>query len=249
MVFRALSLNLRYGTAPDGDFSWPHRRERLINVLKASQANIIGTQEGLAEQLAEIHQAMPDYQRFGVAREDGNAVGEYSAIFVRTPLTVADSGSFWLSNTPDVPGSMSYGNRLPRMATWVKLAQPNLLVINAHLDHESAPSRIKSIRQVAQFASHPPHDPTLVMGDFNVPPSDHDFHQTYNGIWLDSQFDLPGGTYHGFSGAEAGDRIDYILHSADLVRVEVKILRDRPCYSDHDAVVADFELITGPSNG
>ena len=249
MVFRALTLNLRYGTAPDGEFAWPHRKERLIDVLQQSQADIIGTQEGLADQLREIHDALPDYQRFGVAREDGNAVGEYSAIFVRLSISVVDSGSFWLSDTPNVVGSTSYGNHLTRLATWLRVGEPKLLVINAHLDHESAPSRLQSIRQIAEFASEQPESSTIVMGDFNVPPSDHEFHQIYGGLWFDSQFDLHAGTFHGFSGSENGDRIDYILHSPDLVRRETKILRNRPCYSDHDAVVTDFELITRPPNG
>jgi endonuclease/exonuclease/phosphatase family metal-dependent hydrolase len=249
VLFRIITLNLRYGTAPDEGFSWIHRRERAIALLQESQADVIGTQEGLYDQLEEIRTSLPGYKMVGVGREDGHKGGEFSAIFFREWLSVLESGSFWLSDRPETPGSRSYGNTLPRIATWIQFTDPSLLVINAHLDHESSISRVESIRQITEFARQRAPIETVVMGDFNVTPDDSDFHDVYRGDLVDAQLATTGGTFHGFSGDETGDRIDYILHSHSLTCRSTQTLRNRPVYSDHDAVVADFELRSASANG
>ena len=235
---RVLTLNLRYGTAPDGEFAWPHRRSRLIERLQAADADIIATQEGLTDQLAEIQAALPGYQRIGVGREDGREQGEHVAIFFRPPLVPSASGHFWLSDEPTVPNSRSYCNSLTRMATWVEFANPTWTLVNTHLDHESHPSRLASIDQIVSFVGD---RPAIVTGDFNIAPNSDDFHSRYQSHLRDAQRGEPNGTFHGFSGTTDGDRIDYILHSAHFRVIRHQIDHSRPVSSDHDAVIADLE--------
>ncbi|MCK7540963.1 MAG: hypothetical protein MZV63_63770 [Marinilabiliales bacterium] len=58
------------------------------------------------------------------------------------------SGTFWLSATPDVPGSVGWGAALTRIATWVRLydktVKDTLLYMNTHFDHISDSARVMS---------------------------------------------------------------------------------------------------------
>ena len=111
-----MSFNIRYGTANDGDNHWTRRREMLFDVVREQNADLLGVQEALAGQIDEIVAAVPAYAVVGVGRDDGRARGEFSAIlFRRDRFRVADSGTFWFSDTPGVPGSKSWGNSITRI--------------------------------------------------------------------------------------------------------------------------------------
>jgi endonuclease/exonuclease/phosphatase family metal-dependent hydrolase len=80
----------------------------------------------------------------------------------------------WLSDTPENPGSMTWGNEIPRVATWVRLLDrasgQALWVVNMHLDHRNQPSREKGVRLMAErlAAMNRDADPVVWMGDFNA---------------------------------------------------------------------------------
>ncbi|HEX7086759.1 MAG TPA: endonuclease/exonuclease/phosphatase family protein, partial [Vicinamibacterales bacterium] len=169
-----MSFNIRYGTANDGDNRWELRRDLLFDVLREEDADIIGLQEALHFQIQEIVAAVPAYASVGVGRDDGKEKGEHSAILFRKErLRVLDSGTFWFSDTPEVPGSTSWGNRITRICTWARFADErggSFYVFNLHLDHESQPSRERSVQLLAQRirGRAVTGDPVIVTGDFNV---------------------------------------------------------------------------------
>ena len=140
-----MSFNIRYGTANDGENHWTRRREMLFDVVREQNADLVGVQEALAGQIDEIVAAVPVYAVVGVGRDDGRARGEFSAIlFRRDRFRVADSGTFWFSDTPAVPGSKSWGNSITRIATWARFIDRDgagFYHFNLHLDHQSQPSR------------------------------------------------------------------------------------------------------------
>src|SRR5688572_10467134 len=104
-----MSFNIRYGTADDGENRWERRRGQLFDVLKASDPDVIGLQEALHFQIDEILAAVPGYRMVGVGRTDGGQGGEYAAILYRASrLTVRRTGTFWLSDTPDVVRSNTW---------------------------------------------------------------------------------------------------------------------------------------------
>jgi len=103
---RVMTFNLRYSAAADGNDRWELRREQLVETIRSSAPDILGTQECLAGQAEFLREALPDYEFVGVGREDGRLGGEMCAIFYRRSLLVKlDAGHFWLSETPQVPGS------------------------------------------------------------------------------------------------------------------------------------------------
>ena len=140
-----MSFNLRYGSANDGDNHWLKLREQLFALLREHQADVVGLQEVLHSQIAEILQAVPGYAYVGVGRSDGRQAGEYAAILYRTArLQVRRSDTFWFSDTPGVVKSTSWGNQIERICTWAYLEDregPAFYAFNVHLDHLSAFTR------------------------------------------------------------------------------------------------------------
>jgi Metal-dependent hydrolase len=92
-----VSFNIRYDNAGDSLNSWTNRRDLAAETMLFLSPDIIGTQEVLSNQLADIENLMTGYQSVGVGREDGKTKGEYSAIFYKKErFDLIDSGTFWL---------------------------------------------------------------------------------------------------------------------------------------------------------
>src|SRR5688572_7016993 len=233
-ALRVMTFNIRYGTAPDGDNAWPNRRDFVVRVIRDFDPHVLGTQEALAFQLAFIEEQLPHYVPIGVGREDGREAGEYSAIlYDRRRLEPLAQGTFWLSDTPEVAGSTSWGNRITRIATWARFADrvagANFYVFNTHFDHESQPARERSALLLLEriAARPPPHEPVVVMGDFNAGEDNPAFRtlvtrgaaahsigftDTFRGLHP-AATDV--GTFHAFRGTRTGAKIDAILTSAE----------------------------------
>ncbi|MGH7133636.1 MAG: endonuclease/exonuclease/phosphatase family protein [Phycisphaerales bacterium] len=171
---KLMTFNIRYGTADDGPDSWMFRREYLAEVMRAGDYDVIGMQEALVDQIEYLKTQLPGYASVGVGRDDGAAKGEFSPILYREGrFTLAASGTFWFSETPEQPGSKAWKANLPRICSWAKLVEKAsgraVCVFNLHLDHESAYARERSVElltaRVRQIAVD---SPVVVMGDFNT---------------------------------------------------------------------------------
>jgi endonuclease/exonuclease/phosphatase family metal-dependent hydrolase len=250
-----MSFNIRYGTANDGEDRWEARRGQLFELLKAQDPDVIGLQEALHFQIDEILAAVPGYRMIGVGRTDGGQAGEYAAILYRdSRLAVRRSSTFWLSDTPEVVKSNTWGAALERICTWAlfddKLGTPFYLY-NLHLDQVSQPAREKSVALLLnRIAERAPALPVVVTGDFNTGEANPGtramlvkFRDTFRVVHPDA---TEVGTTNQFKlGATTGDKIDYIfvepgteVLSADIVRTAV----NGRYPSDHFPVVARIRL-------
>ena len=251
-----MSFNIRYGTANDGENSWPNRNHLVMQVFEDRQASIVGVQEALAFQLNEITEAHPHYGVIGVGRDDGKTKGEYAAILYDTRAFAVDaSGTFWLSDTPEVVASTSWGTSITRVCTWARLIDRDsgkaIYVFNAHFDHRSQESREKSSQLILdRIASRTHDDPVVLMGDFNAGESnpaiasliEYGLIHTFREIHPD---ETAVGTFNGFRGDSDGEMIDHILVSPGVKVFDAHIDRtnDNGRYpSDHDPVWATIEL-------
>lgn len=251
-----MTFNIRYGTARDGEDSWSSRGRLVMALLRRQAPDVIGLQEALRFQLDEIGGSLPGYAEVGVGRDDGRTRGEYAAILYRADRFQATaSGTFWFSDTPEVPGSMSWGNRITRICTWARLVERAsgraFYVFNVHLDHESAPSRERSATLlVERIARRSSPDPVVVTGDFNAGESDapvrhlaeRGFIETFRARHPVAQ-DV--GTFHGFRGGTTGAKIDFVFASpAWMVRAAaIDRTHQRNRYpSDHYPVTARLVL-------
>ena len=254
-ALRVMSFNIRYGKAPDGENAWPKRHDLVAEVIRQHQPDMVGLQEALRFQLDDLRKALPQYDEIGVGRENGQDKGEYNTILYRTDRFVPlEHGNFWYSDTPTVPGSRTWGNRLPRLCTWACFAlkgdpkKPAFYYYNTHLDHESQPSRARSAEFLVQtIEKRKHHVPAIVSGDFNVSEDNPVVlyltgrrpHATTGPAGepapkphLVDTFrklhpdEKVAGTFNGFKGVRTGEKIDYILASPDLKVLEATIVRD-----------------------
>lgn len=262
---RVMSFNLRRKFHLDGVNFWEHRKDIAAQTILDDHADIVGTQECLADQRDDLLQRLPGYRFVGAGRDDGKDAGEMCGIFFRgSRFALLDRGHFWLSTHPDRPGSKSWGTAYPRMATWVKLGDRSsgreLFVFNTHLDHSSSSARregAKLIReQIAKIAGR---SPVVLTGDFNdsggsdshriladASTSKRSRGKTPTGmvdtfVAQHGTADRRTGTRHGFDGSTGGDRIDWILVSKTLTPVDAAIVRtdyDGRYPSDHFPVTA-----------
>jgi len=174
LELQVMSFNIRYGAADDGENRWENRRQMVFDVVGDNHPDVVGLQEALRFQIDEIRKALPAYGEIGVAREDGKTKGEYCAILYRHDrFDIDESGTFWLSNTPEVPGSNHWGNACVRICTWARFIEKKsnaaFYLYNTHLDHVSQPSRENSAVLLAQrISSRKPVDPFVLTGDFNA---------------------------------------------------------------------------------
>ncbi len=254
-----MTFNIRYDNPRDGVNAWPNRRAFVAEVIRKHDPDLLGLQEVLIKQRDQLLADLPGYESIGVGRDDGDRKGEFSPIFFRKArFTVVDKGWFWLSETPDRPGSLGWDAACARIATWARLRDATtkleLLILNTHFDHKGRKARVESAAQIAKFLEQQPDRTLIVTGDFNCGP-DSDAHmrlmdQPRNRPLVDA-FDrlvddeTDAGTFNGFEGVRTGPRIDWILHTNDLTPVACEIIRDsrdRRYPSDHFPVVTRFRM-------
>lgn len=178
MNLTIITFNIRYDKPDPGDQDWRIRRDAIAAVIQEYHPDIIGTQEGKAHQLLDLHRSLPNYQSIGGDRI-GTGTGEYCAIFYNQErFQCQESGDFFLSDTPDSPGSITpeWGNPLPRMTTWgvfsVAQESKTITCFNTHLDYRSAKARELGAMLIRDRMIQFNPDPTyfLLMGDFNAEP-------------------------------------------------------------------------------
>ena len=250
---KVASFNIRYGTANDGDNSWPFRRESVFEFLKHCGCDVIGLQEVLAFQLDEIREAVPWYDWVGVGREDGDADGEFAAILFDTRrVQVNYSTTFWFSDTPDVVASTSWGNELTRICTMGEFVVDGDVfhLYNLHIDHESGPSRLKSVEMLAyRIHQCPMPKPVIVTGDFNEGEQGPAVRRMLAGGFIDTFRAIhPEGpemtTFNGWEDLTEGEKIDYVFTFGGWKIVSSEILREKPFgkfLSDHYPISATLQ--------
>lgn len=259
---RVMTFNVRYGTADDGPNHWEQRREFLLEVIREFDPDVLGVQEALRDQVDAIGDALPGHACVGVGREaDGG--GEYSALYYRRArFDLLAAETFWLSATPEVAGSHTWGNDLPRVCTWVRLVEREgggrIAVFNTHWDHMSQPARLESgalmAARVAQRSAA--GDPVLVTGDFNAAEDNPAIAAlTQRGLLRDTfrvvhPDEKAVGTFHAFTGQAGTGKIDVVFATDEWQVREAAIVRnerDGRYPSDHFPVTAVVELAPASS--
>ncbi len=251
---RVMAFNVRLPAKSDGPDYWPHRRDHFIDTLRAADADIIGTQELHKVQGDDIVRELPLYSWFGIDRRGGHDDEHMGVFFRRDRLRVVDLGNFWLSDTPDVPGSISWDHPFPRMVTWglfERIADDKrFYLLNTHFDYrpEDREARRRMAEAVIAYVRTLPADvPVVVTGDFNATPDEPAYSILTAGLadaWTATDNRSgPGGTFHAFKG-EADRRIDWVLSRGFQTRRVWTIAKARRGRypSDHFPVVADLRF-------
>jgi endonuclease/exonuclease/phosphatase family metal-dependent hydrolase len=168
-----VTYNIRYDNPGDGINRWESRKDKVFSLLSKYAPDLLGVQEALKHQLADIQTALPQYAYLGVGRDDGKEKGEYSAIFYKKDrFEILDQNTFWLSETPDIPGSKNWDAAITRIATWAKVRDKKtsqlFVIINTHFDHIGKEARTKSAELIKSKAAVIANNlPLIITGDFN----------------------------------------------------------------------------------
>lgn len=223
---RAMTFNIRLNLASDGANAWPYRKELVIDLIRHETPDLLGMQEVLLGQKRDLEAALPEYRMVGVGRDDGKDGGEFSPLAFRLDrFEPIESGTFWLSPTPNVPGK-AWDAAFPRIASWAILRDrrtgETIRVLNTHFDHVGELAKVNSAIQIAHWVAIGPGAgiPTIVMGDFNSPTGSEPYRlltEPASGL-VDSRTVShtppygPPGTFTGFDiGSDAPAPIDHIF--------------------------------------
>lgn len=256
---RVMSFNIRLDLASDGPNAWPHRKHMVAEIIRHEGPALIGMQEVLLHQKSDLEAALPAYVFIGAARDDGAEKGEFSPLAFRSDrFELLDSGTFWLSPTPALPGK-AWDAAYPRIATWAILrertAGRRLGVLNTHFDHVGTESRANSAAIIANWARRHAEqgDAVIVLGDFNAattsPPLALLDDASRSSLRLARAASAtppygPPGTFNGFKfDADAPEPIDHVLVSEDFEVLRFATVTQHwggRLPSDHYPVVAEL---------
>ncbi len=261
MSLVAMTYNIRYASWADWQHSWESRKDMVASTIRFHEADIIGMQEAFPRQVKDLEGMLPDHDWFGVGREDGRNLGEFNPIFFRkNRFEIIEQDTFWLSETPEIPGIKGWDANNTRIVTWGKFMDwstgEELFVFNTHFDHIGDQARLKSAELLLARIEDIVHGvPLIVTGDFNCTKDDPPYqvlvsgHGQASGIFDAKPLSLSGHygstrTFNGYSDdSSPGNPIDYIF-----VRNIVKVLRhgviaekwDGRFSSDHYPVLAEI---------
>ena len=273
---KVMSFNVRYSRGvpqePAAENDWADanfpRRERAIRVVRDYIPDVLGVQEARHLQVKDLHAALPEYDFYGIGRDDGKTAGEFSGIFYKKDrFTRVEAGSFWLSATPEKPGTTFYAapDAVPRIASWVRLVDKHssreFFVLNMHWDHIDVPARRQSARLVRdRLVELAEGLPAIVMGDLNAQEQSPEVAElrggrgaigrqladSYRTVYPEREAEES--TFNHWRGTQEGSRIDFILHTDDFTPLEAAIVRtayDGRWPSDHYPVTATLRLDDG----
>jgi endonuclease/exonuclease/phosphatase family metal-dependent hydrolase len=257
----AMTFNIRLDLDSDGANAWPHRRAMVADLIRREEPAVLGLQEVLLHQKKDLEAALPGYAFVGVARDDGAEKGEFSPLaFRRDRFSLLESGTFWLSPTPSVPGK-AWDAALPRVATWAILAERGsglrIAALNTHFDHVGTAARANSAALIGDWSARriAAGDAVIIMGDFNSTPGSPPMallgDPARSGVAMARTASVtppygPPGTFTGFRiDSDPAAPIDHVLVSSRFSVLRYATVTQHwggRLPSDHYPVVADLRL-------
>lgn len=236
-----MTCNIRFQNPHDGENDWPYRKDFVAQIITERSPDLFGTQEGLENQLRSLDELLPDYLMVGGHR-DWISNRMYPTIFLKkNRFNLIHSGDIWLSETPDIPASISFNSAFPRLCTFAELEdnernQSKIIFINCHLDHVLESTRENQINVLCQEISkrYPNGSNFILVGDFNSPPNESvrsrlkehwsEMVDPWEVLGLEEEC-----TFHKFDGIDpVGDnsRIDWTLHSPCFKPIKTESVKD-----------------------
>ena len=176
---KAVSFNIRLSPNDsfDGGNNWNYRQDAVIKFIMTEKPDVFGLQEAIYHQAKYMEENLPDYTKYGVDRDGGLEKGEAesNAVFFRSDkYKLLDKGTFWLSDTPDVP-SRGWDAACHRVVTWVRLKEKGLFgrefyFFNTHFDHVGQVARRESAKLIVSRIEEMVGEdvPFILTGDFNT---------------------------------------------------------------------------------
>jgi Kef-type K+ transport system membrane component KefB/endonuclease/exonuclease/phosphatase family metal-dependent hydrolase len=256
---RVVTWNLRFDNPLDGPNVWSERSEEAMDLVRHLNPDLVGFQEALGSQVGELVDGLPDLDWYGEGRNDGALGGELSPIFFRRRrFDPIDGGTFWLSESPDQPGSRSWGASHPRIATWLVLhdrwTDVDFVVANTHLDHARSETRVEQAKVLLErLFPVVAGRPLVLVGDLNDRPDSPVF-RVFAEVLRDARAvsaappEGPTTTYNGFTAPKDDFLIDHVFVDGAVEVRAVRVVDDQGpdgrYLSDHYPVLTSLRLDT-----
>jgi endonuclease/exonuclease/phosphatase family metal-dependent hydrolase len=268
-----LTCNIRVALPEDeaAGNGWKARRGLCLEVIRAQKPDLICFQEVLREQMRDLEDGLTEFAGYGFegpemdARKVGyQGIAKNPVFYSRVRYDLVTAGSFWLSQTPHLPGSLSWESLRARHVNWVWLrdraTRRELRVLSTHLDHGGQHAREEQVKMIlGEAALYPADFPQFLAGDFNAGAANTVIQLALDAGWTDSRTAAPGprdegNTTHDFRGpkyvpkTEAARKrgpIDFILTRGPVSSLAWRIVRDGRdgrYPSDHYFVAAQLQL-------
>ena len=256
-----MTFNIRnsYAVEDQHQHNWNYRRDKVVEIIKKYEPTIIGFQEVLHDQMIYLIDHLDKiYSYYGIGRDDGKQTGEYNPIFYKKHLNRIKEGTFWLSETPEIP-SKTWPGCCYRICSWIifRLKNVDLLVANTHFDEKFTETRIKSI-EVLSILENKRTELYILMGDFNFETGSNEYEKIISQFSIKNSFQEANSpynenlvTFHGFRGDRTSISqrfIDFIFYKGDLDIKNSILIYDNPIKhnltypSDHWPVQTTFQL-------
>ncbi len=253
-----MSFNIRYGTDGQGRNSWGNRRGVVANAIKDQQPAVVGLQECIDFQAEYLVETLPEYQWIGMGREADGGHEMTAVLYRKKLLSPVETANFWLSETPGVPGSLSWDSAYVRMATQIRFMHRETRAIfhfaNTHLDSRGEQARLEGAKLIIQrVASVPASEPVIITADFNALAEKSApwriFQEAgFSDSWVIAENRVgPEVTFGRFRAPKKDTvaRIDWVLvrGSVTVQRCETSLYNEDGRYpSDHFPIVAELTL-------
>jgi endonuclease/exonuclease/phosphatase family metal-dependent hydrolase len=269
---KVMSFNIRLSKGQDGPNVWNNRRDLVVDVIHRFDGDFLGIQEAWPDQVNDLSASLPSYRHLVRSRNADPSDGEATPLYYRRDrweLDAKEHGTFWLSETPEVPGSRNWWNPVPRIVTWGrfldKQSGQGVYVFNTHFCHLSEWARRRSADLLARrIVQRKNPDPVIVTGDFNagetsyairrlkgeLSPSTIQLIDTFRALQPDAG---QVATFNGLWFDKSGRKIDYVFASPDVRVLDAQIVRDQRdgrYPSDHYPVTAVllFPMLTAAND-
>ncbi|UKJ06881.1 endonuclease/exonuclease/phosphatase family protein [Solitalea lacus] len=257
-ALKVSTYNLRFDNPGDAGNLWVDRAPIVAALIRFHDFDVFGTQEALKHQLDDITNTMPQYERYGIGRDDGKDKGEHSAIFFKKDkFRLLNKGDFWLSQTPDKPSLGWDATCCNRICSWVYLqdikTKRKFYFFNAHYDHQGVVARNEGSKLIlAKIKAIAGNEPVVLTGDFNATPDSECYKNIANSGVLKDTFKevnypyVNNGSFNGFGKqVDKNEVIDHIFVSKAIKVLKWGVLTDTyhgKFPSDHFPVMAELSF-------
>lgn len=223
---RVGTWNIRNSKGDEGtENSWERRRDDVVSLIKKLDVDVIGLQEVLPDQAEFLKASLPDYAFVGDHRGVDRKTDEASPVVYRkNRFLEKSSGTFWLSETPEVPASKSWQTACPRVCSYVilvdKTTGKRFCFANTHTDHSSELAREKGMMLIVErMKKFGEGAPIVFVGDHNCSYGTKPAAEV-RAVLSDTrdiarEVSGPSYTFHAFGKREVGP-IDYVYVSRDI---------------------------------
>jgi len=260
---RVMSFNVRTPVDQIPGRRWEDRRAAMVSVISQAHPDVIGTQELTQVQADYLRAELPGYRWFGRGRRGGDDDEHMGVFYDDKALALIESGDFWLSSTPEVPGSMGWGDPFPRMVSWGlferRADRRRFYLFNTHLPYraEDEPARVRSAELLlTRIRALPADVPVVVTGDFNSEPGSETWRtltkELHDARAQASHVEGPRLTFQDFGGSDRRQLDGILVRGFHAERFRTIDARPQGRYpSDHYPVLAELRFpgaITPPAH-